>query len=93
MSWGAIRSANATADATMVAYPSRLRGLYFVGTAVAGNLEFRDGGASGTVLLEIDTPALLASSNVEIPRDGIKFGTNIYVNFDANVTSVSIFYD
>ena len=52
-----VSSASNTASATYVNGPARLKAVYFTGTANAGAITFRDGGAGGTVLYKIDVPA------------------------------------
>ena len=53
----------------------------------------KDGGSSGTTLLEVDIPS---NSNPNsfytlIPGEGIKFSTNVYAAL-TNVASVTVYY-
>lgn len=57
-----------------LAFPrTRLKSFYFVGTANAGAVKFNLNGASGTLLLQLDTPAGSGAfaDSVTIPGDGI----------------------
>jgi len=75
-----VLSAHASASAQLVTTPCRLRGVHAVPGATAGTLQFRNGGASGTILLTIDTVASATSAAVYIalPGAGINFGTDLY---------------
>jgi hypothetical protein len=58
-----------------------LKSINCLGTATAGMLTFRDGGASGTILLQIDVPGNANNTNnVIIPAPGILFETDCYVS-------------
>jgi hypothetical protein len=85
-----VKSVRATATGTLVSYRTRLRSVVLTGTAGAGSATFRDGGAGGTVLLQLD---LLANSEkeVDIPSDGILFSTDVHVTI-SGLTSVVAFY-
>ena len=53
---------------------------------------FRDGGASGTVKMTINTLASSTSPDyISIPEQGVLFQTNIYVDL-TSVVSVMVFY-
>lgn len=63
------------------AYDGRTRvrgGLVEPGTG-AGTVVFKDGGASGTTVMTINTVANGEPFSVVIPADGILFSTNLYV--------------
>ena len=81
------------ASATLVNARTRLRGMVFLGDGTAGDMIFRDGGASGTIKCQINIPA--NSNNdvaVTIPGEGILFETNIYVSLPGSASSITIFY-
>ena len=86
-----VKSAVASADSVMVSGRNRLKGAVLTTTATAGSVVFKDGGASGTTLLTLNTPAVAAFHDIIIPGEGILFGTDIYVDV-TNVSSVTIFY-
>lgn len=71
---------------------NRIKAVYIVPDTVAGSVVFKDGGASGSVRLTINT---LASSTtpdyVLIPGEGLLFQTDIYVDL-TSVVSVMVFY-
>ena len=70
----------------------RVMKVYIVGAASAGSVVIKDGGASGTTLLTINTPAgATLTQDVSIPGDGILCATSIYATL-TNVTAVTVFY-
>ena len=71
---------------------ARVKAIYILPTTTIGNVVFKDGGASGTTKLILDTPQ--TDSNgvyMLLPGEGILFTTNIYVD-PTDVTSVMVFY-
>ena len=71
---------------------NRVKAIYIVPDTVAGSVVFKDGGASGTTRMTVNT---LASSTtpdyILIPGEGLVFQTNIYVDL-TSVVSVMVFY-
>ena len=86
-----VLSATATADGTMVAGSARIKGVLITTTTSAGSVVLKDGGASGTARLTINTPAVAEIFNALLPAEGIRFGTDVYVDV-TNVSSVTVFY-
>lgn len=85
-------SAEATATATLVSSPARLLGIYVRAAGTAGSLVLKDGGAAGTTLVTIDTPA--AISGIYIPfaaGEAIVFETDIHATL-TTADAVTIFY-
>lgn len=86
-----VKSAVVTADGELVSGRNRLKGIVLTSTTTAGSAVFKDGGASGTTLLTLNTPAVADFHDIIIPGEGILFSTDIYVDV-TNVSSVTIFY-
>jgi hypothetical protein len=84
---------SAHADATGVIYAgaTNLAGYQALSGGTAGEIIFRDGGASGTVLLRFNVPANTNNpfANI-IPGNGIRFNTNIHVTLPGTA-AVTIF--
>ena len=81
-------------DATGVIYAgaTNLAGYQIAPGGTAGEIIFRDGGASGTVRLRVNIPATpLTPISTLIPGNGIRFSTNIHVTLPTNGI-VTIFY-
>ena len=63
-----------------------------LGATTAGMLTFRDGGASGTIIFQLDVPGNSNNAtNVIIPGPGILFETDCYVSMPTGY-NVTIFY-
>ena len=86
-----VLSATATADGTMVAGPARIKGILLTTTSSAGSVVLKDGGASGTTKLTLNTPAVAEMFNALLPGEGIRFTSDVYVDV-TNVSSVTVFY-
>jgi len=71
---------------------ARVRGVYLIHTGTAGTIPFRNGGASGTAMLTIPTPAAANSTrDVVIPDEGIMFENGVYLTYTAGTTVFSSF--
>ena len=87
-----VSSAANTASATYVNGPARLKAVYFTGTANAGAITFRDGGAGGNVKLTLPSIAnATAPTYMLIPGEGIRFSTTLYANL-TNVATLTVIY-
>jgi hypothetical protein len=84
---------SAHVDATGVIYAgaTNLAGYQALSGGTAGEIVFRDGGASGTIRLRINIPANTNNpfANI-IPGNGIRFNTNIHVTLPASA-AITIF--
>lgn len=87
---GDVKSNVATANNTVVAGPARVRSIYYSANASAGSIVVRDGGASGTIVINIATPAS-GYGNIMLPGDGVLCSTNVYVAL-TNIASTTVFY-
>lgn len=86
-----VLSATATADGTLVAGPARIKGILLTTTTSAGSVVLKDGGASGTTRVTLNTPAVAEMFNALLPGEGIRFTSDVYVDV-TNVSSVTVFY-
>lgn len=87
-----VRATRLTASGSVFAGPARVKKIHYLAGAAAGTITVRDGGASGTVLAVIDTPADAAVAlDVGIPENGLRCETSAYVAFD-NAVAVTVFY-
>lgn len=71
---------------------NRVKAIYIIPAAGAGSVVFKDGGASGTVKMTVNT---LASSTapdyILLPGEGLVFQIDIYVDV-TDIASVMVFY-
>ena len=71
---------------------ARVKAVYMVPSATAGSVVFKDGGASGTTVITLNTVASATQPTYLIfPGEGVLFSTNVHGTV-TNVTSVTIFY-
>jgi len=71
---------------------TRVKAVYMIPTGTAGSVIFKDGGASGTTVMTLNTVASATQPTYLIfPGEGVLFSTNVHGTV-ANVTSVTIFY-
>jgi hypothetical protein len=84
-------SKHADATGTIYSGATNLAGYQALAGGSAGEIVFRDGGGSGTIMLKINIPANTNNpfSNI-IPGNGIRFTTDIHVTLPTNA-SVTIF--
>ena len=87
-----VKSTRLAASGAVFAGRGRVKGLSWVSAAAAGTIQVRDGGASGTVICTIDTPAgVTLSDNINIPGNGLVCDTDVYITL-TNVTFCTAFY-
>jgi hypothetical protein len=86
-----VLSATATADGTIVAGPARIKGVLLTTTSTAGSVVLKDGGASGTTRMTLNTPAVAEMFNALLPGEGVRFSTDVYLDV-TDVSSVTVFY-
>ena len=72
---------------------TRVQGVYYTCGATASMVTLRTGGAAGTVILEIRTPAAAGAYDLIIPDGGVLFTNGVHVTFaDANVLSTTVLF-
>jgi hypothetical protein len=91
-----VKSKHLSAAGSIYADRTRLKGFIVApGISTACTFEFRDGGASGTILLQMDIPSNSNpnSFSVTVPGEGILFLTNIHLTFSVgSVAGITAFY-
>ena len=91
---GDVSSTHRNSTGSVYAGRTRVKGFSICATAsIAGTLLLRDGGASGTVLIEIDIPSNSNPNSfyVAVPQEGVLFETDVYATL-TNIASVTLFY-
>ena len=70
----------------------RVKSVLIIGAATAGSVVFKDGGASGTTIMTINTIASAANPQyMLLPGEGLLFRTDVYVDV-TSIGSVTVFY-
>ena len=86
-----ISSTYLNASGAVTTQRTRLRSVSYKGNGTAGYLKFRDGGVSGTVLLQLDVSTTDTQTiNMLLPDQGILFETSIYADFSNIVSAASM---
>jgi hypothetical protein len=75
---------------TMYSGATNLAGYQLASGGVAGEIVFRDGGSSGTVMLRVNITTNTAVISTLVPGNGIRFTTDIHVTLPASA-AVTIF--
>ena len=76
-------SAHADATGTIYAGATNIGGYQLASGGTAGEIVFRDGGASGTVRLRVNITINTAVIATLLPGNGIRFNTDIHVTLPA----------
>ena len=87
-----VKAAHTETTGTIVNERTRLKGYQCLAGGTAGDIVFRDGGATGIERLRFNVPANTNNpfANI-IPGEGILFDTNIHVTL-ATGAKVTVFY-
>jgi hypothetical protein len=87
-----VKSAHVDATGTIVSGRTRIKGYQCLSGGTAGDVIFRDGGASGTIRLQFNVPANTNNpfANI-IPGEGILFYTDVHVTLPT-LTKATVFY-
>jgi len=86
-----VKSAHIEATGTLVSQRTRLKGYQCISGGTAGDIIFRDGGASGTIRLQFNIGTGTQPIGLAIPGEGILFTTNIHVTLPT-AAKVTVFY-
>jgi hypothetical protein len=86
-----VKSSHVEATGTMVSGRNRLKGYQCISGGTAGDIIFRDGGASGTIRLRFNIGTGTQPIGLAIPDQGILFTTDIHVTLPA-AAKVTVFY-
>jgi len=94
MSNSNIQAVTKTVDAHAIAGRTRVAGIYFTNTAVAGTVTLRNGSTVGsTALLTLTTAAVARANNIVLPDMGILFDSGVFIDVSGvEVTSVTLFF-
>jgi hypothetical protein len=87
-----VKAAHAEATGTLVSGRVRLKGYQCLSGGTAGDIIFRDGGASGAIRLQFNVPANTNNPFANlIPGEGILFDTDIHATLPTSA-KVTVFY-
>lgn len=88
-----VKSQHVTASGNIASLSrARLKSMSYRGNGTDGYVKLRDGGASGTVLCELDVGTSdTFTIYVLLPGEGILFPSGIYIDI-SNVSAATVFY-
>jgi hypothetical protein len=87
-----VLSSHVEATGTMVSGRVRVKGYQCLSGGTAGDIIFRDGGASGPIRLQFNIPANTNNPFANlIPGEGILFTTDVHVTLPT-AAKVTVFY-
>jgi hypothetical protein len=87
-----VQAAHVEATGTVVSGRVRVKGYQCLSGGTAGDIIFRDGGASGTIRLQFNVPANTNNPFANlIPGEGILFTTDVHVTLPT-AAKVTVFY-
>jgi len=90
-----VKAAHIEATGTMVSGRTRLKGYHCLSGGTAGDVIFRDGGASGVIRLQFNISTGTQPITLVIPGEGILFDTSVHVTLPGtapNVAKLTVFY-
>jgi hypothetical protein len=88
-----ISAVSKTATSQAVNGRTRLAGMYFTHTVTPATITLKSGGASGTTLMTMTSPAVAGSQDMIIPDNGILFPDGIHITLSsAEITSVTLLF-
>ena len=76
---------------TIASGRNRLKGLIVTPGGTAGDIIFRDGGASGTVRLQFNLSTNQSAFSVLVPGEGVLYFTDIHVTLPT-ASKITVFY-
>jgi hypothetical protein len=87
-----VKSSHVEATGTMVSGRTRVKGYQCLSGGTAGDIIFRDGGATGVIRLQFNVPANTNNPFANlIPGEGILFETSVHVTLPT-AAKVTVFY-
>ncbi len=87
-----VKASHVEATGTMVSGRVRVKGYQCLSGGTAGDIIFRDGGASGTIRLQFNIPANTNNPFANlIPGEGILFTTDVHVTLPT-AAKITVFY-
>ena len=90
-----VKAAHIEATGTAISGRNRLKAYQCISGGTAGDIVFRDGGASGTVRLQFNIGTGTQPISLLIPGEGILFNDSIHITVPGtapNAAKVTVFY-
>lgn len=85
-----VQTKRVTGTGSLAVGPARVRQIQVLTSAGAGRLTLTDGNG-GATLIDLDFLAS-DSHSVNVPDDGVRFVSDVYVSAATNITAITFFY-
>ena len=86
-----VKAVHVEATGTVVSGRTRVKGYHCISGGTAGDVIYRDGGASGTVKLQFNIGTGTQPIVMSIPGEGILFTTSVHVTLPTS-SKITTFY-
>ena len=86
-----VKAAHVEATGTMVSGRNRLKAYHCISGGTAGDVVFRDGGASGTIRMQFNIGTGTQPVMLTLPDAGILFETDIHVTLPASAKATTFY--
>ena len=86
-----VKAVHVEATGTIVSGRTRLKGYHCISGGTAGDVIYRDGGASGTVKLQFNIGTGTQPIVMSIPGEGILFETSVHVTLPATAKATTFY--
>jgi hypothetical protein len=86
-----VKAAHRETTGTVVSGRNRLKGLIVTPGGTAGDIIFRDGGASGTVRVQFNLSINQSAFSFTVPGEGVLYITDIHVTLPT-ASKITVFY-
>jgi hypothetical protein len=86
-----VKAAHVEATGTVISGRNRLKAYHCISGGTAGDVIYRDGGASGTIRLQFNIGTGTQPVSLPIPGEGILFSTDIHVTLPTSA-KITTFY-
>jgi hypothetical protein len=86
-----VKSSHVEATGTMVSSRTRLKGYHCISGGTAGDIIYRDGGATGPVKLQFNIGTGTQPIGLSIPGEGILFETSVHLTLPATAKATTFY--
>ena len=91
-----VKSTRLNASGDVFGGRARIKAIYYVPTGTAGSIQIKNGGVSGTTVIQLDAPAVQSGQNanpvfLNLPVDGVLCTESAYAVL-TNVAFATVFY-
>jgi hypothetical protein len=93
MGFTTIKSSFHTTSGDVVGGSARVKALWIAHSGNVGVVKLRDGSATGTIMMTLNTALAADEYQCDVPEPGIRFETKPYIAITGGISSVTVFYD